>query len=103
MNQYSGFDLNAIEYKVGLQMPESIALSSGIYIFIHRRARGKLEARYVGVNTSSHLLAEAFNKTNLLSNQFLKERGTPLLLLLKCKRPNLDFVHRLQSGRVTQG
>jgi hypothetical protein len=37
MNQYGGFDLNAIEYKVGLQMPESIALASGIYIFIHRR------------------------------------------------------------------
>lgn len=87
LNQYGGYDLKAIEKKVASQVPDNTALGSGVYIYIHRRGKGKLEARYVGVNTNDHLLAEAFNKTNILSNQFLQEHGTPLLLFLKCKRP----------------
>mgnify|MGYP001606321406 FL=1 len=41
----------------------------------------------MGVNKTGHLLQEALGKTNMLSNHFLPERGTPLLILISCKRP----------------
>ncbi len=86
-NEQGGYDLDAMEGHLLSQTLEGVAYASGVYIYVHRVGRGKLEARYVGVNTNGHLLGEAMSKKDLLSNRFLPEHGTPLVLFLKCERP----------------
>jgi hypothetical protein len=86
-NEHGGYDLDAIREKVFNYMPKSAANCSGVYIYFHRKGKGKLEARYIGANTTNSVLSEALSKTDFLSNKFLPQFGKPFLLLLICKKP----------------
>jgi hypothetical protein len=77
MTKKGGYDLKKIKKNLECIIPEEASKSSGIYIFIIRLGRGKLEARYVGKNSNRDLLLEALNKTDFICNHFLKEYGTP--------------------------
>lgn len=86
-NEHGGYNLNAIKKRIADDIPKSAANRSGIYIYFHRKGKGKLDARYIGANSTKNLLNEALSKTDFLSNKFLPQFGKPFLLLLICKRP----------------
>lgn len=81
------YDLKAIKSELISTVSRRIAHCSGVYIYLQRTARGKLLARYVGVNTNGHILFEAMSKSHILSKDILDERGSRWLLLLTCHRP----------------
>ena len=86
-NEHGGYDLRAIREKMVDRIPKSAAKHSGVYIYFHRKGKGKLEACYIGSNTTDNLFSEAFSKTDFLSNKFLPQFGKPFLLFLICKKP----------------
>lgn len=82
------YDLTALRHELVQKVPNKIAQSSGIYIVYQRVARGKLSARYVGVNTTKNLLHEALLKSHILHPDVLGNQGSRWLLLLVCRRPD---------------
>jgi len=86
-NEHGGYNLDAIKEKIVTSIPKIAANRSGIYIYFHRKGKGKLEARYIGTNSTKNIINEAMSKTDFLSNQFLPQFGNPFLLLLLCNKP----------------
>lgn len=78
-------DCPAIRHDLIVDVPHRWARTSGVYIYLQRTTKNKWLARYVGINTTKHILDEALSKSHILEG--LDEHGSRWLLLLTCKRP----------------
>jgi len=100
-NEQGGYDLDAMEGHLQSQTLEGVAYASGVYIYVHRIGRGKLEARYVGVNTNSHLLGEAMSKKDLLSNRFFARTRNTFGAFSQMRKAK-GYAGRLLQDRVAE-